>query len=131
VDWVNGGGHFCGGAILPGLSLQAAALYQGTDALPELALDTEPNLRLPGRNTDEAIRAGILFGTVGAIESLVKRYADADDGILPTIALTGGQADLIAPLMVQNHRLLPNLVCRGLLELPRSKRYVESESGIH
>jgi type III pantothenate kinase len=129
VDWVDPLGRFCGGAILPGLALQATALHRGTDALPILNVATEEPVRLPGRNTTEAIRGGILVGAAAAIDALTNRYARSHDTLPPSIALTGGQAVLIAPLLQQNHRLLPNLVCRGLLELARSKRYAKSESG--
>lgn len=137
VDWVDNQRRFCGGAILPGLSLQSAALHRWTDALPDLSdqwnlldprNDNALQLRLPGRNTEEAIRGGILGGACGAIDALVREYAGPNAEPPPSVAVTGGQAALIAPRMGQNYHLLTNLVCRGLLELPRSREYLESES---
>ncbi len=134
VDWVDQLGRYCGGAILPGLSLQAESLHRWTEALPNLNtlpnLGVEPGCRgeLPGQNTVEAIRGGILVGAAAAIDALAARYSGSSSPC--SIALTGGQADLIAPLLEQNPFLLPNLVCRGLLELPRSKGYAESKTEV-
>jgi type III pantothenate kinase len=134
VDWVDQLGRFCGGAILPGLSLQAESLHRWTEALPNLntspnlGVETDSGLQLPGRNTAEAIRGGILVGAAGAIEALAARYSDPAAPC--SIVLTGGQADLIAPHLEQNSSLLPNLVCRGLLELPRSKGNAETKTEV-
>ncbi len=123
VDWVDGQGRFAGGAILPGLSLQAEALHRWTEALPDLSGELSGPIRLPGTNTSDAIRGGIVAGSAGAIDALIDSYVQsAGQPLIDSIALTGGHAPLIAPHLKQKFQLLPNLVCRGLLELPRSKQ---------
>jgi type III pantothenate kinase len=127
VDWVDRQGDFCGGAILPGLALQLAALANGTDALPPIELRHAGALDRPARNTADAIRLGVVTGVVATIERLTEQFActaaasNPEIGQLdPSLVLTGGDARLISSLLGCSHRLAENLVCRGLLDLPRS-----------
>lgn len=122
VDWVNADGDFWGGAILPGLALQFAALASGTDALPRFDGDLAQPMRIPGRNTSEAIRLGVMTGIAASIDRLAQRYGreakfEENDYRL---VLTGGDAAVISPLLSHSHQVVKNLVCRGLLDLPRS-----------
>jgi type III pantothenate kinase len=123
VDWVSEAGHFCGGAILPGLGLQAKALATGTDVLPEIEWTGESAIQLPGKNTADAIRSGILAGTAAGVDGLIERYrniAGVKAGEVPVV-LTGGDGPRISPHLRHLHQIMPNLVCRGLLDLPRSR----------
>ena len=119
VDWVDREGGFRGGAILPGLNLQAKALATGTDALPQVDWAGDPLPALPATNTLHAISGGILLGVASAIDALARRYFDEDVPIDPTkMVLTGGDSATLSPLLQCHHQCHPNLVCRGLLELP-------------
>jgi type III pantothenate kinase len=122
VDWISDTGSFCGGAILPGLGLQSRSLATETEALPQLQWDQPGSVSLPAKNTGDAIRGGILVGVSAAIDELIVRYrviAQATSDQLEVV-LTGGDAATISPHLRHNHRVIPNLVCRGLLDLPRS-----------
>ena len=60
VDFVDESGVFRGGSIMPGLGLSLQLLAAGTDMLPWLgnhAVDVRPVL--PGKNTEQAISAGV------------------------------------------------------------------------
>jgi type III pantothenate kinase len=122
VDWVSAAGIFCGGAILPGLALQARSLATETEALPQLQWSQNHAFSLPGKNTGDAIRGGILLGIAAAVDDLIIRYRQTDTSSSPAahVALTGGDASTISPFVRHPHQVFPNLVCRGLLELPRS-----------
>jgi type III pantothenate kinase len=127
VDWVDPQGDFCGGAILPGLALQLAVLANGTDALPQLEPLRTGSLGQPAKNTADAIRLGVLTGVVATIERLADEFSrvvatsQPKNGLAQTgVILTGGDAPLISSLLQRPHRLVENLVCRGLLDLPRS-----------
>jgi type III pantothenate kinase len=91
VDWVNPEGAFCGGAILPGLRLMAAALRDYTALLPQVTVH-EP-APLPGRSTIAAMEGGIFWSVAGGIvataEAMVKQTGDTA-GI--DVILTGGDA---------------------------------------
>ncbi len=122
VDWVNQEGRFCGGAILPGLGLQSRSLATGTDALPHIQWDSQNAIRLPAKNTVDAIRGGILAGIAGSIDALIQRYGDVA-GVQSheiQVVLTGGDGPAISPHLRHIHELMPNLVCCALLDLPRS-----------
>jgi type III pantothenate kinase len=71
VDLVDADGFFVGGAILPGLTLAAEALAEGTAKLPRV----EPELpdEVVGPDTSAALRSGIVIGHVGAVRELVQR----------------------------------------------------------
>ncbi|MCG8648559.1 MAG: type III pantothenate kinase [Pirellulales bacterium] len=121
VDWVDAQGEFHGGAILPGLTLQFGALASGTDALPQIDFRDREPLQIPGRNTVAAIRLGVLTTIAAGIEHLAHTYAlqRSPEARESQLILTGGDAAVISPLLGQSHRVAPNLVCRGLLDLPR------------
>lgn len=133
VDWVDSDGCFRGGAIMPGLRLQAKSLATGTDALPEIDWQADQDVCLPGTNTADAIFGGILVGAAGAIDAVARRYrklsvSDADRGrsqepvtartpVSNCVVLTGGDAPALSRHLKYPHRLVENLVCHGLLTL--------------
>ena len=122
VDWVNAQGCFCGGAILPGLGLQSTALATGTEALPQIDWNSETVIRLPAKNTTDAIHSGILTGIAAAIDALIHHYrefAGLAENAIPVV-MTGGDGPAISPYLRHSHQVMPNLVCRGLFDLPRS-----------
>ena len=92
VDLIGDDGVFLGGAILPGLAMQRSALHERTAALPlvELSLPQSP----VGRSTQEAIRSGIVYGTVGAVRGLVEQFAGRL-GTWPQVVATGGDLELL------------------------------------
>ncbi len=61
---------FLGGAIFPGTALLYRALHDGTAALP-LVTGKGEAAGPPGRNTRDAIVAGVEGGTAGAVKELV------------------------------------------------------------
>lgn len=95
VDVVDPDGCFYGGAIFPGTRVMASALSRETEKLPEAELRPGP---MPGRNTAEAISCGILCGSAGMIDRLVR---EAEEFIKKpgSIILTGGGADTMMPLL--------------------------------
>jgi len=75
IDWINEHGTFCGGAIMPGLTLSLKYMALGTANLPWLAPPERPSLTLlPGRNTQAAVLAGASASFLGGIQYLVNRY---------------------------------------------------------
>lgn len=85
VDLVTPGPVFRGGSILPGLRLSARALHDYTARLPLLDVD-ESLLQLPsvpGRNTEDAIMAGLFLGQLGAVREIAQRLAQAVQSIAP------------------------------------------------
>lgn len=80
-------GRLVGGAILPGLTTQFTSLAQTTAALPNA--DFPPSL--PSRwatNTPDAIRSGILYGTLATLEDFAQAWQQ--DYPRGQVVLTGG-----------------------------------------
>lgn len=111
VDCVNDAGAFMGGAILPGLHLQAKSLGAGTAQLPDVAIKTPTSVF--GADTASAIRNGIVFGAVGAIREIVERFA-GELGQWPDLVATGGNAELIASQCDFIDHIVPDLCIRGI-----------------
>lgn len=111
IDCVNDEGVFMGGAILPGLNLQAKSLNDGTAALP--LVKVEPTGAAFGDSTEQAIRNGILYGVVGALREIVERYA-TEMNAWPQLVVTGGQAELIKAECDFIDNVVPDLCLRGI-----------------
>lgn len=114
VDVLTSGG-FLGGAIFPGIDLILASLNEGTVALPRISeIDRDP--ALPGRDTEEAMTAGAVWGMAGAVRALV---AKSMESVPPGtgVILTGGGAGLLEGHLEVPVEIDPDLVFRGLLLL--------------
>lgn len=92
VDLVSAEGAFLGGTIFPGLRLSAYALHDYTARLPLIDVDSRLTELppVPGRNTDEAMRAGLYWGQLGAIREIVDQLRQTTAPDVPALLLTGG-----------------------------------------
>ena len=114
VDRVSASGQFEGGAILAGSDLAAGALHRCTDALPRIEMTKYSNApELPGKSTEEAIAAGLYWGSVGAVRELIERQSQHLDPS-PTVFVTGGAAETLAPHLGKSTQYEPHLVARGI-----------------
>jgi type III pantothenate kinase len=111
VDAVSADGTFLGGAIAAGLGLSARALNEFTYWLPLIAVASAPEA--VGRSTPDAMRSGLFWGIVGAINELVSRVA-ASLGGDPVVFLTGGDGELMAPHLARPVELVPELTLHGI-----------------
>ena len=111
VDLVDDDGVLLGGAILPGMWMQLRALHEFTAALPSVEPATT---ELPyGRDTAEAMQAGVCRGISGAVRNLVEGYA----GHLnrwPQVLATGGDLLLMMPQCDFIDTAVTDLVLRGV-----------------
>ncbi len=115
VDLVSPAGAFLGGCILPGIRLGALALHHYTALLP--LLDDEPSgePRLPGRNTVEAMRNGLVWGQLGAVRELVARLSAVVEG-QPALIFTGGAGEWLSSQFA-SARYEAHLPLKGLASL--------------
>ena len=111
IDCVNDDGAFLGGAILPGLQLSAKVLEEHTAQLP--LVDLVPPETPWGRDTAEAISAGIVFGAAGALREIIERYA-AELGRWPELIVTGGDGPLMAKYCDFIRVVVPDLLLMGI-----------------
>jgi type III pantothenate kinase len=92
-DALSAEGDYIGGAIAPGVLVAAEALFARTAKLPRIDLVRPP--KVIGTNTVQSMQSGILFGYVGLVESMVKRFRKELGEDMKVIA-TGGLAPVIA-----------------------------------
>jgi type III pantothenate kinase len=85
-DYVSASGHYLGGNISLGMGMRLRALHEQTARLPLVSAEGEAPFI--GRNTQQAIRTGVIRGMDYEIKSYIRdmrqQYADA------RVFLTGG-----------------------------------------
>lgn len=117
VNLIAADGAFEGGAILPGLGISAAALHEGTSALPMLSAEMiDPPADAIGKSTQGAISSGLVWGVVGAATELIDRMTRSFEKP-PQVFLTGGDATRLAGKLIGPEgpaRPLPNMVLAGI-----------------
>lgn len=94
LDAVNAQGEYLGGAICPGVTISADALFQRAARLPRI--DVRKPATAIGRTTVAAMESGLFYGYVGMVEGLVRRMTLELGGQAVCVA-TGGLAAVIAP----------------------------------
>lgn len=110
-DVVSAKGEFLGGALAPGLEISIDALAQRGARLFKIEL-ARPRSVI-GKSTVEALQSGLLYGTVGQVDGLVRRIT-AELGGSATVIATGGLAPLVLSESetLQHHE--PDLTLIGL-----------------
>ncbi|MGH8969638.1 MAG: type III pantothenate kinase [Actinomycetes bacterium] len=94
-DAVSAKGEYLGGAIAPGIDVSVDALGRRGAQLRRVEL-ARPRSVI-GRNTVEALQAGILYGFAGQVDGVVRRMAAelASDPETVTVIATGGLAPMV------------------------------------
>jgi type III pantothenate kinase len=93
-DCISRQGAYLGGIIAPGVMTSAEELFRRAARIPRVELRRPA--RALGRTTEESLRAGVLWGASGQVDSLVRRLALEMQGT-PHVIATGGLAPVIAP----------------------------------
>ncbi len=108
---VDEGGSFVGGIIAPGVKLSAKAL---SDAAAQLAMvDLKAPASVVGKNTREAMQAGVVMGEVALIDGLIDMVW-RELGYETDVIATGSDAAAIAALSQRVARTDEHLTLRGL-----------------
>lgn len=122
---VDAGGRFRGGAIAPGLATAAASLMERAPVLLDLAGESGdqppsstgvaliPPSSAIGRDTDEALRSGIVLGYAGLVEGLLARIGQELDSPITAIS-TGGFGEIVTPLTSAIDHYDPWLTLAGI-----------------
>ena len=111
IDLVSKKGEFLGGLILPGIKMCARALNKQTALLPNVNI--KKTAEIIGKNTEDAISAGIYNGTVGAILHILKEIRKRHKDMKYSI-ITGGDTKILkkdVPLMGKH---IPYLTLEGI-----------------
>jgi type III pantothenate kinase len=93
---VDSDGAVLGASIAPGLITAVNALFGNTAQLPQVELKIPQTVI--GRNSQESIRSGIMFGYAGMVKAIIER-TEQELGCEVFVIATGGLSQTIAPLI--------------------------------
>lgn len=116
VDAVDARGQHLGGLIVPGPDLMISSLLKNTSDIAVRAQQGNVGAGLFADNT----LGGITQGAAHALASLIDRSVATLQrafGETPTLLLTGGASERVAPLIEARGEIVPDLVLRGLAVL--------------
>ena len=111
IDVVSKKGEFLGGLILPGIRTSAYALNQQTALLPKVEIK-RPR-KIIGKNSEDAIKAGIYYGAVGSVNHIIEELNIAYEDLEYTIA-TGGDAKTLKKDIPEINKFIPHLTLEGI-----------------
>jgi len=123
IDLVDEHGVFQGGVICPGFEISAKALKENTAQLPQITV-TKPKGPY-GKNTAEAINCGLYYSIIGALEEIIRRYAEKI-GRWPQTVITGSGAEIIKDDCDFIDNYVPHLVVKGIVLA--YQKYVEQKA---
>jgi len=126
-----------GGIIFPGLNTQAKSLKTFTSQLPQIDINSQifsnkKNIFSAGKNTIDAITAGILSSTFGGIIHFISSTVEENSLSNVSIIFTGGNGDLMYKIcsdyfsknknksFISDINIAPNLVFEGIIKLYRT-----------
>ena len=111
-DFLTADGHFVGGNIAPGIKMRLSVLRQMTKKLPQVETEESELIPLFGKNTRDAIAAGVIRGIVFEVKGYMRTVSEKVPHF-ETI-LTGGNAPYIINNVQTPVRMERNLVLIGL-----------------
>lgn len=111
---INKKGEYVGCAIFPGTGLSFSMLHNETALLP--SVNTGSYSAAIGKNSQSAVRSGVLLGGAMAIDGLVSKFCEEIGVALQDAALiaTGSQASVLLPRMTSEFSYDEHLTLRGL-----------------
>lgn len=113
-DLVTKKGEYLGGAIAPGIEISAEALFNVAAKLSRVEL-TKPSFII-GKNTQESLQSGIIFGFGGLVDTVVEKMKEEIASNTKVIA-TGGLASLMTPVCQSIDELNSDLTLIGLKKI--------------
>ena len=109
-------GAHLGGCVCPGVKISQEALTGKTSLLPGIQL--EKPKQVLARNTADAMRSGIMYGTAAMLDGMIDRFRE-ELGWDFTLVATRGLAKHIIPLCRHNICYDRHLIIKGLAALYR------------
>ncbi|MBQ7336538.1 MAG: type III pantothenate kinase [Clostridia bacterium] len=120
VTAVDEKARFIGCAIYPGAEISLNALAEKTALLPHIEICPPKNAI--AASTVDCMKSGIVYGTAGAVDGLLDRFAESMGTPPASIVATGGLAHLIAPHCRHSMTVDETLLLRGLKTLWEKNR---------
>jgi len=104
------GEFYKGGNISPGITMRFRALHKFTGRLP--LVSPQDNYTFPGRNTTDAITAGVITGVTYEINEYIRTFEKKHNEI--KIILTGGDSGYLKDKINHQFTYMPDIVIDGL-----------------
>jgi type III pantothenate kinase len=110
-DIVSKNGEYLGGVITAGIETTAGELHRRAAKLPKIDLKFPDTVI--GKNTVESMQAGIMYGALDSMETMIRRISkELDD--YPTVIATGGFSELMKKQSKVINKHEPTLVLDGI-----------------
>ena len=93
IGVISEGRNYEGGLLLPGVNVSLDALSRRAAQLPDISLQ-HPKA-LIGKNTEDCMRSGIVYGTAGMLDGVIDRIREQFSGRTLSVVATGGNAPVI------------------------------------
>ena len=93
IGVISEGRNYEGGMLLPGVNVSLEALSRRAAQLPAISLQ-HPKAVI-GKNTEDCMRAGIVYGTAGMLDGIIERIRGEFGGREISVVATGGNAPVI------------------------------------
>ncbi|MCX5641939.1 MAG: type III pantothenate kinase [Candidatus Omnitrophica bacterium] len=110
-DLVTRAGNYTGGIIAPSPEISRDYLAEKTALLPIVKL--QPPKSVVGKNTDECLRSGLVFGFADLISGLLTRLKKEWQPEF-TVVGTGGGLAILLPYLSEKVIFDPNLTLKGI-----------------
>jgi type III pantothenate kinase len=111
-DAISAKGEYLGGAIAPGLSISAEALFERAARLPRVDIRRPP--KVIGRNTTQSLQSGLFHGYIALVQGILDRMRQEMGEKVRTIGTGGLVLALETDLRSVLDDLDPNLTLEGL-----------------
>lgn len=108
-DYLSGK-TYKGGNISPGLTMRFRALHRFTGKLPHGS--TTEIYSSPGKNTLEAVTAGVIDGLINEINEYIRQFEE--NYIDSVVVMTGGDSGYLKDRISRKVKYEPDLVLEGL-----------------
>ena len=109
---------YLGGAIIPGIEMSMEALAKKTALL--FTVDLIPPPQAIGRNTQEALKSGMILGYASMIDGMIRKFKmELKQQNVPVIA-TGGISYLLKGIAEELTQFDVNLTLKGIAYLYES-----------
>ena len=113
-DVVKHPGIYDGGVIAPGINLSIMNLSEATALLPVFKL--KRMIKTYGKNTEQAMNAGFLWGYQGLINNIIKKISEKSKTNYKII-LTGGYASHFKKYILKKSIIDQNITIKGVMEI--------------
>ncbi|MFA5831964.1 MAG: type III pantothenate kinase [Bacteroidota bacterium] len=110
-DVISKNGEYLGGVITAGIETASGELHRRAAKLPKIDLKFPE--KVIGKNTVESMQAGILYGALDSMETMIRRISkELDD--YPTVIATGGFSETMKKQSKVINKHEPTLVLEGI-----------------